>query len=226
MMDQVIDWATGGGSDSGEDPGGSGVERWRGTVKDALRRVGLPTSNDYVEAWLRQIQTESGGNPKAVQGNIGDINNRTGNLAKGLVQVIPPTFAAYRDPGLPNDPFNPLANLSAGQARRTETSTQSPSVFVYQNTRGAQASGHLGDRLFFEARIEENQRRDARFFHYGRTSPRTTARSAESAIAPVRHAATAAAAPTRTHGLSVGTSSIAPPTAAALPVPMPSHSTA
>lgn len=68
--------------------------------------------------------------------------------------------------------FNPLANLSAGQARRTETSTQSPSVFVYQNTRGAQASGHLGDRLFFEARIEENQRRDARFFHYGRTSPR------------------------------------------------------
>lgn len=114
MIDQVIDWATGGGSDSGEDPGGSGVERWRGTVKDALRRVGLPTSSDYVEAWLRQIQTESGGNPKAVQGNIGDINNRTGNLAQGLVQVIPPTFRANRDPSLPDDPFNPLANLVAG----------------------------------------------------------------------------------------------------------------
>ncbi|MED6116904.1 hypothetical protein PIB30_104674, partial [Stylosanthes scabra] len=114
MLDQVIDWATGGGSDSGEDPGGSGVERWRGTVKQALARVGLPTSSDYVEAWLRQIQTESGGNPKAVQGNIGDINNATGNLAQGLVQVIPPTFRANRDPSLPDDPFNPLANLVAG----------------------------------------------------------------------------------------------------------------
>lgn len=96
------------------DPGGSGVERWRDTVIQALSRVGLPTSDDYVNAWLRQIKTESGGNPRAVQGNIGDVNNRSGDLAHGLVQVIGQTFAAFRDKSLPNDRFNPLANLVAG----------------------------------------------------------------------------------------------------------------
>ena len=68
--------------------------------------------------------------------------------------------------------FNPLATLSAGMARRTERAGQDGSVFVYQNTRGAQASGHLGPYVFFEARLEENQRRDARFAHRFRTTPR------------------------------------------------------
>jgi SLT domain-containing protein len=63
---------------------------------------------------LRQINTESGGNARAVQGNIGDINNRTGNLARGLMQVIPPTFRAYHVPGTSNDIFDPLANIAAG----------------------------------------------------------------------------------------------------------------
>jgi tape measure domain-containing protein len=117
-VDGIIDWLTqmfgGGGSN---DEGGSSskpAEQWRDTVKEALRRVGLPTSADYVNAWIRQIQSESGGNPNAVQGNIGDVNNATGDIAKGLVQVIGSTFAAYRDPSLPNDRLNPLASLVAG----------------------------------------------------------------------------------------------------------------
>ncbi|WP_420733178.1 phage tail tape measure protein [Brevibacterium luteolum] len=96
------------------DPGGAGVERWRDTVIKALQIAGLPTSDDYVNAWLRQIKTESGGNPRAVQGNIGDVNNRSGDLAHGLVQVIGSTFRAFRDKSLPNDRFHPLANLVAG----------------------------------------------------------------------------------------------------------------
>ncbi|MFB9776111.1 tape measure protein [Brevibacterium otitidis] len=95
-------------------PGGSGVGRWRDTVIQALQRVGLPTTEDYISAWLRQIQTESGGNPRAIQGNIGDVNNRSGDLAHGLVQVIGSTFRAFRDKSLPNDRFHPLANLVAG----------------------------------------------------------------------------------------------------------------
>lgn len=94
------------------DPGGSGVERWRSTVVQALNMVGLPTESRYVEAWLRQIKSESGGNPNIMQ-QVRDINSG-GNEAQGLVQVIPGTFAAYRSPSLPNDRTHPLANLYAG----------------------------------------------------------------------------------------------------------------
>lgn len=93
-------------------PGGSGVERWRETVIQALKRVGLPTTDAYVNAWLRQIKSESGGNPKILQ-QVKDVNSG-GNEAMGLVQVIPGTFAAYRDKSLPNDRTHPLANLVAG----------------------------------------------------------------------------------------------------------------
>ena len=96
--------------DGGDESGG--VERWRDTIKAALTRTGLPTSNDYVEAWLRQVKSESGGNPNAVQG-IQDVNSG-GNEAVGLLQVAKSTFAAYRDPSLPDDRRNPLASAVAG----------------------------------------------------------------------------------------------------------------
>ncbi|MUN54783.1 tape measure protein [Kocuria koreensis] len=117
-VDGIIDWLSqlfgGGGSNDSGGESSKPAEQWRSTVIEALKRVGLPTSNDYVNAWIRQIATESGGNPNAVQGNIGDVNNASGDIAKGLVQVIGATFAAYRDPSLPNDRFNPLASLVAG----------------------------------------------------------------------------------------------------------------
>jgi SLT domain-containing protein/murein DD-endopeptidase MepM/ murein hydrolase activator NlpD len=92
--------------------GGGGSDRWAGTVMQALRLVGLPTTSRYANAWLRQIQTESGGNPNAIQ-RVNDINMRLGRPARGLVQVIPPTFAAHHLPGMGNI-MNPLHNLAAG----------------------------------------------------------------------------------------------------------------
>lgn len=90
---------------------GTGTDGWASTIKMALRLNGLPTTPAYVSPWLRQVQTESGGNPRAIQ-QVHDINSRMGNHARGLLQVIPPTFNAYKFPGM-GDIFNPLHNAAA-----------------------------------------------------------------------------------------------------------------
>ena len=101
----------------GANPKGSGVLRWRGTVEKALRAAGLPASSAYVGAWLRQIATESSGNPNAVQGNIGDINNITGDLARGLVQTTSSTFAQYGHGSIYNGFDDLLAGIKYAIAR-------------------------------------------------------------------------------------------------------------
>lgn len=70
--------------------GGSGVARWRSYVSKALKMNGLPATAAYINAWMSQIQTESGGNEKAIGGNDGLAE---GN-ATGLLQTKPGTFVA------------------------------------------------------------------------------------------------------------------------------------
>ena len=93
----MFDWAKKllqqfGGS---EKQNGPGVEGWRSALKKALRKNGLPTNATYVNAWLRQIATESGGNEHAIGGNDGLAD---GN-ATGLLQTKPGTFNSYAFPG-------------------------------------------------------------------------------------------------------------------------------
>ena len=89
------------------DPGGSGVERWRPYVVKALATLHL--SSSLVGKVLRQIQTESGGNPKAMGGTDGLADGH----AEGLMQVKPGTFAANKLPGHGNI-WNGFDNLLAG----------------------------------------------------------------------------------------------------------------
>lgn len=89
---------------------GSGVEVWRSTVQQVLTDLGLPLSWD--EITLAQMQTESGGNQFAL--NDWDSNWLKGTPSKGLMQVIDPTFAAYRWPGYVDDIWDPKANIAAG----------------------------------------------------------------------------------------------------------------
>ncbi|MEF7475268.1 tape measure protein [Pediococcus pentosaceus] len=98
----------GGGSGTG-DPGGAGVQRWKSDVKSALSKLGLSTSASMVNRVLRQINTESGGNPKAMGGTDGLADGH----AEGLMQVKPGTFSAYHLPGH-NNIWNGYDNMLAG----------------------------------------------------------------------------------------------------------------
>lgn len=88
---------------------GGDVQSWSNDVKNALSKLGLSTAPDMIQRVLRQIQTESGGNPKALGGNDGLAD---GN-ATGLMQVKPGTFAANMLPGHGNI-MNGYDNILAG----------------------------------------------------------------------------------------------------------------
>lgn len=105
-----------GGKADGFEPAavsGGSAGAWREMAMAAMRRQGFNADDSrQVEAMLRQIQSESGGNPSIAQ-QIVDINGTGENAGVGLLQIIPGTFAAYRDPALPNDRRDPWANMNA-----------------------------------------------------------------------------------------------------------------
>lgn len=79
-----------------EEEGGSG--NWREVIHHAEHLMHVHLSADQVNRLLRQIQTESGGNPHIMQ-QISDINSAEGHPAEGLLQFIPSTFNAWAMPG-------------------------------------------------------------------------------------------------------------------------------
>lgn len=98
--------------EGGSNPPGEGVERWRGSVKRALAKLGLSTSEDMVNKVLRQIQTESGGNPKAKQQGADPDGDGSGP-ALGLMQTKHGTFMENALPGH-TDLWNGYDNILAG----------------------------------------------------------------------------------------------------------------
>lgn len=87
----------------------AGVEQWRGLATKALQMTGQYSAGN-LNLLLYQMQTESGGNPNAI--NNWDINAKNGTPSKGLMQVIDPTFQAYKMPGY-NNIWDPLSNMLA-----------------------------------------------------------------------------------------------------------------
>ena len=75
-------------------PGGAGVQRWASVIDDAAKKMNVSLSGDQKARLLRQIATESGGNPTIKQ-QIQDINSAEGHPAQGLLQFIPSTFAHW-----------------------------------------------------------------------------------------------------------------------------------
>lgn len=103
-----VHWAmagTGGGSGS---PGN--VQGWRDLVVAELAHFGQsPSLADMV---LRRLNQESGGNARAI--NTWDSNAKAGTPSKGLMQVIDPTFNAYKNTRMhPDDIWDPAANIHA-----------------------------------------------------------------------------------------------------------------
>lgn len=103
----------GAGSYDGAGGSSGNAESWRSMAMEAMRRQGFNADDpSQVSAMLAQIQSESGGNAGIAQ-QIVDVNG-TGDVAGvGLLQIIPGTFAAHRDPTLPNDRRDPWANMNA-----------------------------------------------------------------------------------------------------------------
>lgn len=96
------------------------VERWRPLMADVLAKVGAYKGlnlSGYVDRGLMQINSESSGNPNAI--NNYDINARRGDPSIGLLQVIGSTFRN----ALRGTPFESLIALGQRDPRASLTAS-------------------------------------------------------------------------------------------------------
>lgn len=118
MADEAIGWVTrslggsGGGGPLADWAPSAGAEQWRQMMIDAYRNQGYEPTPEKIDAWVRQIDTESGGNPNIAQ-QIVDVNGTGEAAGVGLGQMIPTTWQAYRDPSLPDNRRDPWAMANA-----------------------------------------------------------------------------------------------------------------
>lgn len=126
--------------DSMANPGGSGVQRWKPYVIKALKANGFDASAYQVAAWMRVIQRESNGNPKAI--NLWDSNAKAGIPSMGLVQTIGPTFNAFKFPGH-GDVYNGYDDLLAGIHYMKSIYGSGSSAFARVSGREGYANGGL-----------------------------------------------------------------------------------
>lgn len=170
-------------------PPGAGVERWRQTVLQALGFVGQPS--DYADITLRRMNQESGGNPNAI--NNWDINAQNGIPSKGLMQVIDPTFRAYRDGRLSENIYDPMANIVASMRYALARYGSLPAA--YNRAGGYAEGGMVADLAMFDPSADFS-----RAFQNSIRAPRVVSASVSPSAVSVGRASTQAASA----GLTVG----------------------
>lgn len=74
-----------------DNPGGAGVDRWRPYIERAAKMEGINLTPTMMHKMLTQINTESGGNPRAIGGTDGLSDGH----ATGLLQFKPGTFRSW-----------------------------------------------------------------------------------------------------------------------------------
>jgi len=117
MWGSAKDFILGKADEASEYSGAGGIsgsaESWREMAMAAMRRQGFNADDPaQVNAMIAQIQSESGGDPNLAQ-QIVDVNGTGESAGVGLLQIIPGTFEAHRDPELPDDRRDPWANMNA-----------------------------------------------------------------------------------------------------------------
>src|SRR5699024_8750264 len=75
---------------------------WGSTIEKAAKKMKVKLSSKEKQGIIAQIARESNGDAGVTQGNIGDINNRRGTPAQGLLQYVPSTFKSYAMKGHTN----------------------------------------------------------------------------------------------------------------------------
>ena len=96
-----------GGGNANWDPG-AGAEQWRPMLVKAFQFQGEEPRKDRVDALIRQIWTESKGDPNIAQ-QIVDQNGTGESAGVGLYQVIPTTWEDFRDKRLSANRRDPWA---------------------------------------------------------------------------------------------------------------------
>ncbi|OIS52035.1 hypothetical protein A4A29_09585 [Staphylococcus equorum] len=117
------------------------ASKWKPEIKKAAKRMGVTLRGNDIGNIVSLINAESSGNAGAVQSGVNDVNSRSGNPAKGLLQYIPQTFKSYAMKGHGNimsgydqllaffnnkswrSQFNPNGGWSPSGARRYATGT-------------------------------------------------------------------------------------------------------
>ena len=125
-------------------PPGTGVARWRPAVLRALSMLGLSTG--LADKVLRQIQTESGGNPHAKQPGADPDGDGSGP-AMGLMQTKRSTFNAYKLPGH-GDLWNGFDDLLAGLNYAKHR--YGPGLSALGNGHGYEYGGEVRKHGFYE----------------------------------------------------------------------------
>jgi len=136
---QQVSKITGGGSGGGPAPSGQ-LGDWINAAI-ALTHVGA----NWAGPLATLIGRESGGNPRAI--NLWDSNAQAGDPSRGLMQTIGSTFEHYRSQALPDDIYDPVANIVAGI---NYIISRYGSIFNVQQAVGATPQGYMRGGILFD----------------------------------------------------------------------------